>query len=59
MVEPKAFVVVGEDGVPHLLALEGGKHGVVRRGVEILSGKLDTVALGGADAPRLGSGDDE
>ena len=59
VVEPKAFVVVGEDGVPHLLALEGGKHGVVRRGIEILSGKLDTAALGGSEAPRLGSGDDE
>lgn len=36
VVEPRAFVVVGEDGVPHLLALEGGKGAVVRRGVEIL-----------------------
>ncbi len=59
VVEPKAFVVVGEDGVPHLLALEGGKHGVVRRGIEILSGKPDTGALKGADSPRLGSGEDE
>jgi uncharacterized spore protein YtfJ len=36
IVEPRAFVVVGEDGVPHLLALEKGKSAVVRRGVEIL-----------------------
>ena len=35
MVDPKAFVVVGEDGVPHMLALKRGRQAVVRRGVEI------------------------
>ena len=35
MVEPKAFVVVGEDGVPHMLALKRGKTAVLRHGVEI------------------------
>lgn len=55
VVEPRAFVVVGEDGVPHLLALEGGKHGVMRRGVEILPQSPEAApALAGADAaPRL------
>ena len=36
LVEPKAFVVVGEDGVPHMLALNKGKHAVLRKGFEIL-----------------------
>src|SRR5262245_53178976 len=36
MVEPKAFVVVGEDGIPHMLALQRGKRAVLRQGVEIL-----------------------
>jgi uncharacterized spore protein YtfJ len=36
VIEPRAFVVVGEDGVPHLLALQRGKSAVLRRGVEIL-----------------------
>lgn len=35
MVEPRAFVVVDENGTPHLLALEKGKGGVLRRGIEI------------------------
>ena len=53
VVEPKAFVVVGEDGVPHLLALEGGKHGVVRRGIEILPEKTAAPALEHGVTPRL------
>src|SRR3954469_25678679 len=36
VVEPRAFVVVGEDGVPHMLALHRGKTAVVRKGIEIL-----------------------
>src|SRR5215207_5394868 len=36
VVEPRAFVVVGEDGMPHMLALANGKQAVVRRGVRIL-----------------------
>ncbi|MGC4088367.1 MAG: spore germination protein GerW family protein [Polyangiaceae bacterium] len=36
VVEPRAFVVVGEDGVPHMLALERGKTAVARPGVRIL-----------------------
>ena len=56
VVEPRAFVVVGEDGVPHLLALERGKPAVVRRGVEILPQKPAAEALGPTSAPRLGSG---
>jgi uncharacterized spore protein YtfJ len=34
-VEPKAFVVVGPDGIPHMLVLNGRKT-VVRRGVDLL-----------------------
>ena len=60
VVEPRAFVVVGEDGIPHLLALEGGKHGVLRRGIEILPQKTEAPVLEpGQVAPRLGKGSDE
>ena len=58
VVEPRAFVVVGEDGEPHLLALHGGKTPVVRRGVEILPSKKPEHALPhNGEAPRLGSGE--
>jgi uncharacterized spore protein YtfJ len=57
VVEPRAFVVVGEDGVPHLLALHRGKTAVVRRGVEILPAPAAPEALPGTATPRLGSGD--
>lgn len=58
VVEPRAFVVVGEDGTPHMLALANGKQAVVRRGVKILPPPEPepTPALGGAQAPRLGDG---
>jgi uncharacterized spore protein YtfJ len=56
VVEPRAFVVVGDDGVPHMLALANGKQAVVRRGVRILPEPLTTPALQSADAPRLGDG---
>ena len=36
VVEPRAFIVVGEDGVPHMLAIRKGKSAVMRRGIEIL-----------------------
>lgn len=55
VVEPRAFVVVGEDGVPHLLALHRGK-GVVRKGVEILSASGATEALPSTPSPALGLG---
>jgi uncharacterized spore protein YtfJ len=57
VVEPRAFVVVGEDGVPHMLALHRGKTAVVRRGVEILPGPSTPDALPSAAAPRLGPGE--
>jgi uncharacterized spore protein YtfJ len=45
MIEPRAFVVVGEDGVPHLLALNNGKTAVLRSGVAILpNGQLAAPA---------------
>jgi uncharacterized spore protein YtfJ len=34
-VEPRAFVVVGPDGIPQMFALKRGKAAVLRRGVEI------------------------
>lgn len=58
VVEPRAFVVVGEDGVPHLLALERGKAAVLRRGVEILPREVaprlaqETVRAPGLVAPK-------
>lgn len=56
VVEPRAFVVVGEDGVPHMLALANGKQAVVRRGVQILPQAEPAPALPSADSPRLGDG---
>lgn len=52
VVEPRAFVVVGEDGEPHLLALERGKAAVVRHGVEILPSR-NVEALPDAARPAL------
>jgi uncharacterized spore protein YtfJ len=46
VVEPRAFVVVGEDGLVHMLALNQGKHAVVRRGVEILSEHNEHLRVG-------------
>jgi uncharacterized spore protein YtfJ len=56
VVEPRAFVVVGEDGTPHMLALANGKQAVVRRGVKILPTAEPAPALEGVDAPQLGDG---
>ncbi len=56
VVEPRAFVVVGEDGTPHMLALANGKQAVVRRGVKILPSSDPAPALNGAETPRLGDG---
>jgi len=57
VVEPRAFVVVGEDGVPHMLALHRGKTAVVRKGVEILPAKGAAEALPAGVTPRLGQGE--
>jgi uncharacterized spore protein YtfJ len=56
VVEPRAFVVVAEDGTPHLLALERGKAAVIRTGVEILPEKPAPAALPGSAPPALGPG---
>ena len=56
VVEPRAFVVVGEDGTPHMLALANGKQAVVRRGVKILPAVEPAPALQVGPAPRLGDG---
>jgi len=56
VVEPRAFVVVGEDGEPHLLALHRGRTAVVRKGVEIL-GASSPVALPTSAAPQLSNGE--
>lgn len=56
--EPKAFVVVGEDGVPHLLALKNGKKAILRRGLEILPRSETQAALpeGATPPAQLGDG---
>ncbi|MBS2015439.1 MAG: hypothetical protein JST00_21300 [Deltaproteobacteria bacterium] len=35
VVSPKAFVVVGADGVPQLVTLRDGKHGEVQKAIEL------------------------
>lgn len=56
VVEPRAFVVVGEDGLVHMLALNQGKHAVVRRGIEILPEHNEHLQLGESPlAPLLGA----
>lgn len=58
VVEPRAFVIVGEDGDVHMLALKKGKTAVIRRGIEILgAGKDEHLRIGGEQAPALGSGE--
>lgn len=55
VVEPRAFVVVGEDGVPHMLAMRKGKAAVLRRGLEITA--APRAALPGPPEPaRLEDG---
>ena len=54
VVEPRAFVVVGEDGLVHMLALNQGKHAVVRRGIEILPEHYEHLRLGEPATPQLG-----
>lgn len=55
VIEPRAFVVVGEDGVPHLMALERGKAAVLRRGIEILPQPSLAPALDAAPRAHLGA----
>ena len=57
VVEPRAFVVVGEDGVPHLLALHRGKSAVVRKGIEIVTGPVASQALPVTATPQLSAGE--
>jgi len=62
VVEPRAFVVVGEDGTPHLLALHKGKTAVLRKGVQILPAPHASAppdALPAAPTPQLGTGDEK
>lgn len=60
VVEPRAFVVVGEDGDVHMLALKKGKTAVIRRGIEILgAGKDEHLRIGGDAPPALESGDSD
>lgn len=35
LVEPRAFVVVGADGIPHMVALKNGKQGVIQKALEL------------------------
>ena len=57
VVEPRAFVVVGEDGEPHLLALHRGRTAVVRKGIEITGAPSAGEGLPAAVAPQLASGE--
>ena len=57
VIEPRAFVVVGEDGVPHLLALHRGKTAVVRKGIEIFPAHTAAGAISAASTPQLGVGE--
>jgi uncharacterized spore protein YtfJ len=59
VIEPRAFVVVGEDGVPQMLALHRGKTGVLRKGVQILPPASAPVQLPSAVTPKLGTGDEK
>jgi uncharacterized spore protein YtfJ len=52
-VEPRAFVVVGEDGVPHMLALKKGKTAVMRRGLQITPQQVAPALPAEPAAPRL------
>jgi len=54
VIEPRAFVVVGEDGEPHMLALQPGKAAVVRRGIEILPERRFEALPSSATPPELG-----
>jgi uncharacterized spore protein YtfJ len=56
VVEPRAFVVVGEDGVPHLLALKRGRQAVLRRGIELIPTDNGAAALPGKSPAELGVG---
>jgi hypothetical protein len=52
LVEPRAFVVVGEDGQPYMLALgRRGHRPDVRYGIEI--GQGAPQQLSGGEAPQL------
>lgn len=58
-VQPKAFVVVDDDGNAHMLALQSGNQSVIRRGLELATtaaGKL--VAEAEASTPELEPGDE-
>ena len=45
VVTPKAFVVVGEDGVPQLIALKDGKYGTVQKALVLDSSTGVPVAI--------------
>src|SRR5262245_59828095 len=53
VVEPRAFVVVGEDGEPHMLALQPGKPAIIRRGIEILPEHRFDALPAAATPPEL------
>lgn len=45
VVAPKAFVVVGADGVPQLVTLRDGKHGEVQKAIELSGNGQPNAAL--------------
>lgn len=54
VVTPKAFVVVGGDGVPQLIALKDGKYGAVQKAIVLEPSA--PAAIEGSSAPKLPSG---
>jgi len=54
VVTPKAFVVVGGDGVPQLIALKDGKYAAVQKAI-VLEPSAD-AALEGTSTPKLPAG---
>ena len=54
-VQPRAFVVVDNDGQPHMLALGSGKQAVLRRGLELAASAADKF-VSPEDAPALTEG---
>jgi len=57
VVTPRAFVVVGPDGIPQLIALKDGKYGTLQAAVELAPGLLPAAVPDGG-AGESGSGNE-
>lgn len=57
VVTPRAFVVVGNDGAPQLIALKDGKYGALQPAIDIApDASATTAASGSASASGLAGG---